>query len=193
MFTCENARSLVSSYLDGELSEEQAGPLRTHLFDCPACRAAAQDERNLKAWFPSEPAESTGALAPAGFAARVAQAAFASAQGPPSEADVELVPQPARGSVPREATILPFVLKLSAAAAGLLFVFAFLIRDHALPGGDSLDARSLPPWQREAQQSELDRVDVPVLPAPVSAPAPGQAKESEKDSRKEPERRTERR
>jgi anti-sigma factor RsiW len=41
---CHDARSLIQSYLDGELSQAQAAPLRTHLLDCQPCRAGAQDE-----------------------------------------------------------------------------------------------------------------------------------------------------
>ena len=70
---CGDVSALVPGYLDGELSEEQAAPLRRHLLSCPDCRAAAQDLTSLRRWFPApEPAG-----VPAGFAARVARAAFA--------------------------------------------------------------------------------------------------------------------
>ena len=68
---CQNAQSLVPSYTDGELSEEQAAPLRRHLLECLACREVAQGEQALKRWF--VPAEDALAVAPQGFAARVAR------------------------------------------------------------------------------------------------------------------------
>ena len=47
---CNQALVLVAPYLDGELSEVQAAPLRRHLLDCVACRGSAQDLKNLKRW-----------------------------------------------------------------------------------------------------------------------------------------------
>ena len=60
---CIEARPLIPSYLDGELSEAQARPLRKHLLDCPECRSGAQGEKNLKRWFvQEEPVAPNGAL-----------------------------------------------------------------------------------------------------------------------------------
>ena len=83
--TCDDARALVPSYLDGELSEAQASPLRAHLLDCPACRGVAKEGKALRRWFEFEPAPVS---VPAGFAARVARRAFAGDPG-------LLVPEPA--------------------------------------------------------------------------------------------------
>ena len=69
---CENARSLVPSYLDGELSEEQAAPLREHLYACRECREQTKQEKSLKAWFVDEEV-----AIPAGFAGEIARRAFA--------------------------------------------------------------------------------------------------------------------
>jgi hypothetical protein len=44
------------------------------------------------------------------------------------------------------ASVLPFVLKLSSAAAALLFVFALAIQRQALPEGSDLDAMTQGPW-----------------------------------------------
>ena len=41
---CDNASSLVQSYMDSELTEAQAAPLREHFLDCPACRELAKND-----------------------------------------------------------------------------------------------------------------------------------------------------
>ena len=69
---CTDASRLISSYLDGELSEAQAAPLRKHLLACQRCRAEAQGEKNLKRWFVT----ADPVAVPEGFAARVARRAF---------------------------------------------------------------------------------------------------------------------
>src|SRR5260221_648219 len=61
---CQNSRSMIPSYLDGELTEAQAGPLRQHLLGCQACRGSAQDLKNVKRWF----LRSATAAGPKGFA-----------------------------------------------------------------------------------------------------------------------------
>jgi predicted anti-sigma-YlaC factor YlaD len=53
--SCEAARPLVPGYLDGELTEGQASPLRAHLLDCPACREIAKEGKSFKRWFEFEP------------------------------------------------------------------------------------------------------------------------------------------
>jgi anti-sigma factor RsiW len=37
--TCQQVRSLLSLYLDGELPEAQRGMVTRHLGECPSCRA----------------------------------------------------------------------------------------------------------------------------------------------------------
>ena len=125
--TCENIRTLLSSYLDGELSEEQAQPARAHLMDCTSCREAVQEGKVIRRWF--QGAEQAVEV-PAGFAARVARRAFAGDPG-------LLVPERAgQGEKP----LLPFVLKLSALAAGVLFAFSLLIQKESLPSGEEIQA-----------------------------------------------------
>ncbi len=138
--SCQNALSLVPSYLDGELSEEQAAPLRAHLLDCPGCREAVKRDGALKRWFAEGLDERVEV--PDGFAARVARRAFAGDPG-------VLVPQPAAQPVPSAGVLLPFVLKLAAVAAGLLFVFSIGIRMTSLPSGSGLDARQKQPWEEK--------------------------------------------
>ena len=76
--SCDRMKTLLSSYVDGELSEEQSAPLRTHLLECRACREATQESKVIRRWFTEaqEPAE-----VPQGFAARVARRAFAGDPG----------------------------------------------------------------------------------------------------------------
>ena len=134
--SCEDARPLVPSYLDGELTEGQASPLRMHLLDCPACRESAKQGKTLQRWFEVDPKPVS---IPPGFAARVARRAFAGDPG-------VLVPEPPAVR-PRRA-LLPFLLVATAVAAALLFVLAVAIQRQSLPNDKGLDARdeAAPPW-----------------------------------------------
>lgn len=147
--SCDAARPLVPSYLDGELSEAQASPLRTHLLACPACREVAKEGKSLQRWFELEPEP---IVVPAGFSARVARRAFAGDPG-------LLVPEPP-ALRPRR-SLLPFLLVASAVAAAVLFVLAVAIQRESLPRTDGLDALpSRPPW-----------LDAPPEAATTEAPA----------------------
>jgi anti-sigma factor RsiW len=143
---CEAARALVPSYLDGELSEAQASPLRAHLLDCPACRETAKEGKALSRWFV---AESEVVTVPAGFAARVARRAFAGDPG-------LLVPEPPP-LAPRRA-LLPFLLAATAVAAAALLALALALKRESLPRASGLDALEVPPWvEAEAQGATVDR------------------------------------
>ena len=128
MDDCKQQQTLIPSYLDGELSEAQAAPLRQHLLACQGCRNAAQGERSLKAWFQAEAAVTV----PDGFASRIARRAF---EGDTGELDA---PLPANAPTP----ILRFVLTATAVAAGLLLVLSVALRSSELPSGDRLRADS---------------------------------------------------
>lgn len=123
-FTCTDARPLVPAYLDGELTADRASPLRQHLMECADCRTATQTHKAQSRWFVPTPEVS----APAGFAARVARRAF---QGDTGEA-----PLPNETLAP----VLPFVLKMTAAAAGLLLVLSGVMRAVDIPTGGELRA-----------------------------------------------------
>lgn len=128
--TCDSASALVPGFLDGELSEEQTSSVRAHLLDCPACREVAKGEQVLKRWFIDEPIPD----APAGFAARVSRRAFAGDPG-------VLVPVAGHSS---ESSVLPFVLRLTAAAAALLLMLAATMHVRSRSaGGDELRAEDL--------------------------------------------------
>ena len=146
--TCLDASALVPSYLDGELSEAQAGPLRAHLLDCPHCREHAKHESALKRWF--QPRE-TRVRVPQGFAARVARRAFS---GDPGLAD----PTPA---TPEQGRLLPFVLLLSAAAAAALLVLSIALQSGERPAGEGLEADERAPWLVEPEDAPRQADVVP--------------------------------
>ena len=143
--SCQNARSLAPSYLDGELSEEQAAPLRTHLLDCVGCRETAKQGTAVKRWFQAQAALEVRIEVPDGFASRVARRAFAGDPG-------VLVPH-AVDTGPA-GTLLPFVLKLSALAACLLFAFSIGIRMTSLPSGAGMNALEKQPWELQEHPAD---------------------------------------
>lgn len=152
---CDNAHTLIPSYLDGELSEDQAGPLRRHLLACPACREIAKGDTNLKRWF--VPGEAVPV--PVGFAARVARAALG--------ADVEAAdPEPVAPAIsapaPDEPRVLRFVLAVTAAAAAALILVSAAIKTHGLPAGQDMSAeparRELPEVLRDLDRANREQV-----------------------------------
>lgn len=147
---CEAALALLPGYFDGELSELQAAPLRTHLLACRVCRTGAVDHKNLSRWFVAEEV-----VVPDGFAARVARRAFLGDSG-------EATRQHAPASAP-EGLILPFVLQLTAAAAVVLFALSLLLGGFSLPAENELSATdALPPWERARLEAEAPvRLDLP--------------------------------
>ena len=134
---CQDARPLIPGYLDAELSEAQAGPLRKHLLGCAECRSSAQDGKALKDWFVDE----APVAAPDGFAARIARRAFAGDQGGSTvEPQHSLRAVGAEGSGEGEGRILSFVLQLTAAAAALLLALSIGARAIELPNSRELHA-----------------------------------------------------
>jgi len=166
---CNDHLALIPGYLDGELSEAQAAPLRRHLLDCRGCRTAAQGQRALSRWFEAE----LPVAVPPGFAAHVARRAFAGDTGDGRSPGASAQPAAARGE------ILQFVLHATAAAAVILIVVAGWLRGVDLPAGSDLRADDAPPASLEQVLGELDRLDgldraerVPAVPAPVAPVAP---------------------
>jgi len=174
---CSDARPLVPSYLDGELSEAQAGPLRRHLLDCQPCRAGAQTGKNLRRWFVAgEPV-----AVPRDFASRVARLAF---QGgtvtAPALSDFELVPaapppRPVRRQ--EETKILQFVLRLTVAAALVALLASVAIRSLSRPSTAELRADDRPTMSLDQAVERLKLINEQAGTAPVSAPnAPNEGK-----------------
>lgn len=155
---CNEALPLVWSYLDGELSEAQAQPLRKHLLECHGCRSSAQDGRSLKRWF-THSAENE--LVPEGFAARIARRAFAGDTGE-RVATVRTVHAPARH--------LSFVLALTAAAAAVLIALSVALRFQVAPVGGNLHADDRTQLDSLEVQRMLDRINASEMPrvTPVS-------------------------
>lgn len=166
---CDNAQPLIPRYQDGELEEELAAPLRQHLLGCGACREDAKRETTLKRWF-AAPAAMT---APPGFAAHVARRAFAGDGGFDPLPEVELQPARDQARTDRpETPILPFVLRMTAAAAAILFVLAIGLRWRSLPDTGALDAESLTEVMEVIEAlNEAEAINDPK--APTGATGPG--------------------
>ena len=79
------------------------------------------------------------AVAPQGFAARVARRAFAGDTGVLVDEPAPAAPRTAEEG-PREGAIYSFVLQLTAVAAAALLVFALAIRSERLPEDSSMFA-----------------------------------------------------
>ena len=133
---CEQCQPLVPGYLDGELGESLATPLRRHLLACLACREVAQSQRAQATWFQAgEPP-----VVPFGFAARVARLAF---EGVGPREGVALIPRPAHALRPADgATSSPpqFLVWATAVAATGLFVLSIALGGRSLPSSDALYA-----------------------------------------------------
>lgn len=150
MKDCQTYSALVPGYADGELSEEQAAPLRQHLLSCNTCRNEVQELGRVSRWFPDQGAPAV----PAGFAARVAAAAFAGEQpglrrAAPRPSAAAPAEQPSE-----EPRVLAFVLTLTSVAAGVLLTMALLLAQKGEPQGQSLSAEPLPTILQE-----LDRLN----------------------------------
>jgi len=128
---CQDAQPLIQGYLDGEITEAQAGPLRQHLLACTPCRTTTQDGKALKAWF----VDGDPVTVPAGFAARVARRAFAGDRG-----QEQSVGGAAASTGSEEGKMLSFVLHLTAVAAALLMAFSIGIRTGEMPKTTELHA-----------------------------------------------------
>ena len=168
---CKECLPLIPSYLDEELSEAQAAPLRQHLMDCRLCRKALSGERSFKRWFESEPVVEVAV--PDGFASRVARRAFAGDTGSP-ELD-EVVAEVHATETP----LLQFVLRATAIAAGiLLIVSAVIFRTH-IPDGTNMKAGGSTTLTKEELKQELLKLQDPAIDpdAPAAAPLRDMAEE----------------
>jgi anti-sigma factor RsiW len=155
-FTCDHARTLISSYLDGELSEAQATPLRRHLLDCQPCRSSVQSQKAFKRWF----VDAEPVAVPAGFAARVARRARAGDTGTPVlEPGTGGVAPLRPGSAFEAERLRRFVLGLTAAAALLVVFLSLGLRALTLPGSDRLMADDRTPLELERALEELERLE----------------------------------
>jgi anti-sigma factor RsiW len=173
---CQDARKLIAGYLDGELTEAQAAPLRKHLLDCQPCRAGTQSDKNLRRWF----VQPKAVPVPREFAARVARRAFAGDRGDRFSAP-ELVGAGAGvgGAVipMRRERDLRFVLAMTAVAAALLLTLSMAVRSLSLPSGSHMLAdNAKPQMTHEEARSRLDELNhkAPAAPAsPASNPSSG--------------------
>lgn len=171
---CKDCLPLISSYVDDELSEPQAAPLRQHLMDCPACRRALQGEKSFKRWF--EPRSEPVAV-PAGFAARVARRAFAGDEGSGAGWGSATAEDPTRQG---ETPVLQFVLWATAIAAGLLLVLSISIFSTRLPDGGNVHGQRL-----NDKEDVLQRLDA--LDDPAASPGAQQSPSALRDMTATPE------
>jgi len=173
---CNDARPLVPSYLDGELSEAQAGPLRKHLLACQACRASAQRAKNLTRWF----AATEPIAVPRDFAARVARMAFAGAEVPeyapvfePEAVRAPIAPvlTSVRSAIerdePQEGRLLTFVLRLTVAAAVLALLTSVAIQSLRRPSSSDLRADDRRTMTLDQALDKLDRIERAEGTAPI--------------------------
>lgn len=138
---CDDALKLVDRYVDEELGEGQAAPLRRHLIDCSSCRLAAQEAEALKSWFVDPEALVGPAEAPEGFADRMTELAFgARTQKGPRSLHPALAGAGATDSSVQQMS--GYVLNLVAAAAVVLLMLAFGINRRSLPEVERLNADS---------------------------------------------------
>ncbi len=165
---CSEARPLVPGYLDGELSEAQAAPLRKHLLDCLDCRSITQAGKTLASWFIDEgPVE-----IPAGFAARVARRAFAGDTGERWAAPLE---------VNGDRGLRGFVLQLTAVAAALVIALSIGFRTMSLPPTDDLRADD---FSLESALEALDEMNREPLGKPSTSEA-NEPIEADEEGRRE--------
>lgn len=129
---CKDCLALVPSYIDQELSDVQAAPMRQHFMDCPACRKALSGETSLKRWFVAGPKEDVEI--PPGFAQRVARRAFAGDQGGSLDEAFGVAVDS------DETPIYSFVLAATAAAAAILLIVSGLLFQVHLGDGDNVHA-----------------------------------------------------
>jgi len=160
---CDDVELVLELWGDGELDGERGEMVRAHLLDCPACREAYRDHRNLLRWIerPEAPA------VPRDFAERVVLAAARrdAAEGrepltAPTPSGTVLRPLPrierplpaGGGAVALEGSVLPFVLACTAAAAALLLILSIAIGAQRRPSGDELRAEPLPAVLEQLEQ-----------------------------------------
>ncbi|MCP3919509.1 MAG: zf-HC2 domain-containing protein [bacterium] len=156
---CNRMRPLVPPYLDGELTEERAAPLRQHLLECSRCRNFAQSETALKSWF----VDPGPVAVPAGFAARVARHAF-SGEGPPgvspspsTERETAFTGGADAAAKRPDAPLMHFLLQATAIAAALLIALSIGMHRANVPEISNLRANDSESLERVLE--ELDEMN----------------------------------
>ncbi len=169
-FTCQDARPLISSYADGELSEAQASLLRKHLLECSRCRLAIQDEKALKRWF----AHTAAPAVPRDFAARIVRRAFAGDTGVGAFEAEPLTSTAHAGLEVRGGKLHDFVLQLTAVAAAATIVFVLAIAKSERPEGRMRADEEAP--SIEVLRERLEALDADNEAAALPAVEPGRAR-----------------
>ncbi len=162
---CNAANALIPGYVDGELSEAQAKPLRQHLLDCAACRSVTQEVKGLRGWFVAPSAVAV----PPGFAERVARRAFAGDRG---HQWGKREREEGGATLSIEPRVRSFVMTLTAVAAGLLLAISIYLATIQRPQTDDLMADDLSPEAVVERLDELNRVESTPQPADPAGTRP---------------------
>jgi len=179
MMDCDRSKSLLAAYVDGELAEALAGPLRKHLMECGACRTAASEAKALASWFvPTAPI-----AVPAGFAARVAARAAAQASAGAQAlggGGFVLRPAPRGPRADNPAGTARFAMAVAGLAAAVLVGLSLLLASGG--GHQGFEERGGLRADEQSLEAELKRLEelnraaeqrpVSVTPDQAAPPAP---------------------
>lgn len=171
---CKECLPLIPSYLDEELSEAQAAPLRQHLMDCQQCRMGLSGEKAFRRWFEHEPVVEVAV--PAGFAQRVARRAFAGDLASGDRDDARTGQERERLETP----LLRFALMATAVAAGILLAVSMLVFQSRLPDGDRLQAGVM-----QSKEDLFEKIENLNDPARTTGAGPESGAEALKDMAQE--------
>ena len=182
---CKDCLPLIPSYVDEELSEAQAAPLRQHLMDCRICRKALLGEKAFKRWFDFDLASDVAV--PDGFAERVARRAFAGDGG-----SALAFESSAAGFDEDDSSqpILQFVLRATAIAAGLLLVVSVLTFSTRLPDGSNVHGTTTI-LEKDQILKELELLADPASSVGLPQAEPGKSGLKDMSTETKPEVRTE--
>ncbi len=161
---CADMRDDLSALLDGELSPERAAELRSHLEDCPDCRAQLARLQDVDARLA---ASARGIAVPsdlrARLAARIAGEAAAAESAAPRRGPAGRVPRLARRGVGLAAA--------AAAAAGLALVLARPGSEIAPPPPPEPALAEREPAPPAPEAALAGRTPAPPAPEPAPTPA----------------------
>ena len=164
MLSCDEALELISARLDGPLSEEENARLEEHLSACPACRALADDLKELHEELPQ-----LAAQPPAGLKESVMDQIHASKVTP--------FQSKKRQWRWRSLASLAAVAALVLVGAGVMDQWRTngMLGTEAAPGGASAAVETVLPTSGDEEQA----VTREIVPQPTQIPAGNDSTENE--------------